>query len=238
MNWGRSTQAVLVVEHDAPVPGLKPGFLRQPGIRLIEARDDSEAMEIIRRDRPSLIVDDAGPAGDAGFALCNRLKTNPATQAIPVILVVNPQEAERARNAGADAVLRHPILLRQYFEAASQYLPLPRRRRSRHPVNLRVTFSHDGREVQAFTRNLSVYGAFVKTDRVVPEGSRLEVRFHLPGESRETRCGALVHRSEPLAVDANRPNGFGVEFEGFRPEEEQRLGAFIEQWSKRSVFSR
>lgn len=238
MNWGRRRRTVVVVDHGHASSGLTPGFLRQRGIRLVNARDDAEVLDIARRERPALIVDDAAGEDDAGKRLCERLKHDPATASIPLILVVGPQDVRRATESGADAVLRHPLSLRRYFEAASLFLPLPRRRSPRHPVNLRVTFKTDGREVQAFTRNLSVYGAFVKTDRPVDAGARLEMRFHLPGEPIETSCGGIVQYGESAIADARQPTGFAVEFDGLGREQERRLGAFIEQWSRRSVFSR
>jgi len=73
----------------------------------IQAQTGAEAIERARRDRPDLIVLDAHLSGD-GAAICARLKADPATRAIPVLVVDgNPSRAARlaALRAGADDYL-------------------------------------------------------------------------------------------------------------------------------------
>ena len=88
-----------------------------------------------------------------------------------------------AIEAGADAVVHAPIVPGQYFEAVSRFFRLPKRRTLRHQINLRFLYELDGRQAQAFTRDLSTYGAFIKTDHAPSPGSSIAVRFQIPGQS-------------------------------------------------------
>jgi putative two-component system response regulator len=54
---------------------------------LVFARSGSEALATIAKQAPALILLDIEMPGMNGYALCRQLKTNPATESIPVIFV-------------------------------------------------------------------------------------------------------------------------------------------------------
>ncbi|KAB2968452.1 HD domain-containing phosphohydrolase [Zoogloea sp.] len=61
--------------------------------RLLFARDGEKALQLSRDERPNLILLDVMMPGLTGLETCQRLKTNPATQAIPVIFVTALSDA-------------------------------------------------------------------------------------------------------------------------------------------------
>jgi len=98
--------------------------------------------------------------------------------------------------------------------------------KERCPANLRFTFGYHGAECQAFSRDLSGSGAFLKTDNAPTAGSVLTLRFRLPGDPAEIDCKGVVRRIEQ-GGDEPAPAGFGVEFHDIRPQDGTRLEAFI-----------
>lgn len=97
--------------------------------------------------------------------------------------------------------------------------------KERCPANLRFTFGYDGADCQAFSRDLSGSGAFLKTDNVPAAGSVLALRFRLPGDPVEIECKGIVRRIEH--GDDPVPAGFGVEFRDISPADCTRLEGFI-----------
>jgi uncharacterized protein (TIGR02266 family) len=111
-----------------------------------------------------------------------------------------------------------------------------RQRALRHNVNLRFTYDFDGREWQAFSRDLSRSGVFLKTDHHLPLGARLRLRFNIPGELDAVCCEGSVRRSMPLDPRNVNAAGFAVEFDGLAERDAKRLEEFVRRHAPRRLF--
>lgn len=222
--WPHGSRTVLIVPRDATSRALDADFLRQANIRLLSRPDVDQALKTARRSRPALIVREIDPA-DRHVGFYRRLKSDPETAAIPLIIVAAADCPGLEDLVDSDTILRTPLDRQAYFDAVRRFVRLPQRRHRRHPINLRVTYRVADRCGQAFTRNLSMYGALLKTDRLVPDRTRISVTFHIPGESEETGCEAVVHRT--TASPAGTP-GLAIEFVGLCGAAANRLRAFID----------
>ena len=102
------------------------------GFRVAEAATADEAIEKAHRLRPHIITTDialSGSSGD-GCALCERLKADPRTRAIPVIAVTAwaiGGYVGRARRAGCESVLIKPCLPEALLAEIQRLLKLPKR---------------------------------------------------------------------------------------------------------------
>jgi uncharacterized protein (TIGR02266 family) len=190
----------------------------------------------VRGSVPDLVIEELHADGRTADSLCSELKADSVTRHIPVILVVPEESRRRAERARPDVLLLKPVVPRELFEAVNRYVPLPVRRALRYEVNLRFGFEFEGREMQAFTRNLSLNGAFIKTDRVLPEGAHVRLRFTIPGDHREVNCGGLVRQSVGDAPANRQTPGLGVEFEGISDADLARLEAYITSRGRKSRF--
>jgi len=110
---------VLVIDDDQ----VARYVLRQslPGdIRLVEAANGEEGLARAAAERPGTIFLDLNMPGISGFEVLDRLKADPATRAIPVVVSTSKvlEPAERARLAEAAAVLSKADASRETVEAA------------------------------------------------------------------------------------------------------------------------
>lgn len=102
---------VLVVDDLDDTRELFAMFLRDAGYIVDEARDGEDALAAVIVHRPDAIVMDIAMPRLDGVEATRRLKEDPRTASIPIVIVTahaTKSEASRARAAGADAVLTKP----------------------------------------------------------------------------------------------------------------------------------
>ena len=102
---------VLFVDDDPGLLTLLRTTFELIDIEIDDARTAPEATAAIAARPPDVVVLDIGLPGEDGISLCRRLKADPATSWIGVVLLTGADEAveQPARDAGADAFLRKPF---------------------------------------------------------------------------------------------------------------------------------
>jgi DNA-binding response OmpR family regulator len=111
-SWARvKSRIVLLVEDDPDIRALYGAVLRDAGFFVDEVVTVDEALEIVPRLRPDVVVLDRNlPDGD-GWDVARALKAQDATRAIPIIAFTSHQQradVERALVAGCDAFVAKP----------------------------------------------------------------------------------------------------------------------------------
>jgi putative two-component system response regulator len=107
-----SGATVLVVDDIAPNARLLQRLLMRDGHRVIFARDGEEALERVRHDHPDLVLMDVIMPTLDGLETCRRLKSDPSTRLVPVVLITalqGPTERVHGLEAGADDFLSRPV---------------------------------------------------------------------------------------------------------------------------------
>src|SRR5215813_8790720 len=82
------------------------------GYRAITAASGSQALAAIERERPDLVLLDVVMPEMSGYEVCCKIRENPATQMLPVVMVTALDPAEervKGIDAGADDFLTKPI---------------------------------------------------------------------------------------------------------------------------------
>ncbi len=108
----RSEKFVLVVDDEPTVRLLLETTLKGGPYRMLTASDGEEALAIARRYLPSVIFMDVSMPRLDGFETCRRLKSDPTTRDIRIImLTAKAQDEDRARGAqvGVDAYVTKPF---------------------------------------------------------------------------------------------------------------------------------
>ncbi len=103
---------VLVVDDILPNVKLLEAKLACEYYDVITATSGAEALEKVESDKPDLVLLDVMMPGMDGFEVCTRIKNNPDTAHIPVVMVTALTDVEdkvRGLEAGADDFLSKPI---------------------------------------------------------------------------------------------------------------------------------
>ena len=103
---------VLIADDDADHRDLLAHALRRAGHEVVVARDGTGAMTALLGGGIDAVLLDVRMPGESGIDLCRRLRADPATALLPVMLVsadVNDQRIVAALHAGADDYLTKPF---------------------------------------------------------------------------------------------------------------------------------
>lgn len=106
------TRTLLVVDDQEVNRLILARHLELLGHRVITAESGTEALERVREHAVDGVVLDVVMQGMDGFEVCRRLKADPATWLIPVVMVTvlnNQADRVRAMEAGADEFLSKPV---------------------------------------------------------------------------------------------------------------------------------
>lgn len=106
-------RGVLVVDDDPFIRKLIATTLEDVAeIELYEAADGHEALEVARREQPSLVFLDVDMPGLNGIDACRRLRGDPITSGATIVILtaVHGYSVEQsAEEAGADLFLTKPF---------------------------------------------------------------------------------------------------------------------------------
>ncbi|HKR21227.1 MAG TPA: PAS domain S-box protein, partial [Pyrinomonadaceae bacterium] len=108
-----NSPTVLVVKDDQQVLELLVELLEPEGYHVFSATTANQALEVMKTVRADLILCDVVMPGMNGLELCQRLKSDPATGSIPVVMVSAVRKEEAAclegYTAGADDYVEIPF---------------------------------------------------------------------------------------------------------------------------------
>jgi CheY-like chemotaxis protein len=103
---------VLVVDDNPQNLELILAYLEDVDCQSMAAEGGQQALEIIKTTPPDLVLLDVMMPKISGFEVCKRIKSNPASADIPVIMVTALNEIgdiEKAINSGTDDFLSKPV---------------------------------------------------------------------------------------------------------------------------------
>lgn len=181
--------ALLLVEDDASLAGITRKFLLQAGYKVTLAVSGEEALSLIQKNKPDLLVSDVQLPGISGLKLCELLKENKATAALPVILVTvlgKTQEKVLGLRTGADDYITKPYDAQELLARVEAVL-----RRTRDGGQTETVVSVGDIEVDVSRRAVTVKGRPISLRR--KEYELLNLFLRKPGRllTRESLGSAL-----------------------------------------------
>jgi CheY-like chemotaxis protein len=126
MSMATKNDYLLVVEDVPDILVLLVETLKFKGYRVMTATNGEEALEVIQKGLPKLIITDILMPKMDGFNLVHRLRLNPATRNIPVIFLsatyVAPEDKEFALTIGVTRYIEKPVNLDEFFPLIEELL--------------------------------------------------------------------------------------------------------------------
>jgi DNA-binding response OmpR family regulator len=119
---------ILAVEDEPDQLELLALLLLEEGFAVDTATNGLEALDKVAHSRPDLIVLDVSMPKMNGFTCCQKLRENPATAAIPILMLTGLRSQFAQINGfayGANAYLTKPFIPEELISAAHRLLRGP-----------------------------------------------------------------------------------------------------------------
>jgi len=116
---------LLLVDDSLEATRSLPEWLKRQGYETLVATRGPQALALAEQSRPDVVLLDAMLPGMDGIETCRRLRANPATSHIPVILISarSPEEARaEAMRAGASDVVVKPVHFPALLERVGRFI--------------------------------------------------------------------------------------------------------------------
>jgi two-component system alkaline phosphatase synthesis response regulator PhoP len=134
---------VLIVDDNAQNVELLQAFLEALPVKIVTAFDGVDALEKVREHTPDLILLDIMMPRMSGFQVCKRIKGDPETKDIQVLMVTALNELgdiEQATECGTDDFVSKPV---NKFELLTRVKSLLRVRHLKSELERALTYLHE-----------------------------------------------------------------------------------------------
>jgi two-component system phosphate regulon response regulator PhoB len=138
------TEKIVVIEDETDILEVIAYNLKREGYEVITSTSGEDGLEKIEKAKPNLVVLDLMLPEVDGIELCRKLKSDPVTQAIPVIMVTAKGEESDVvlgLGVGADDYVTKPFSPRELTARVKAVL---RRSKSRGEVDRRERVAFEG----------------------------------------------------------------------------------------------
>jgi len=117
-------KTILLVTESKVTQELVKVYLVAKDVRILEAFDGVEALSTARLEHPDLVLCDLRVQRLDGPGLCRELRSEPALQSTPVIILSSENDGETlrtCREAGARAVIQKPVRPHDLHDAVRRH---------------------------------------------------------------------------------------------------------------------
>lgn len=108
-----STETIVIIEDDSAIRSVLNIALKGAGYTIVkEAESGDEGLKLVNELKPSLILLDLMLPGIDGFSVCSKIRENPETASIPIIMLTarsDENDIIRGLECGADDYITKPF---------------------------------------------------------------------------------------------------------------------------------
>lgn len=134
---------VLIVDDNPQNVELLQAFLESLPVKIVTAADGADALQKVGQFNPDLILLDIMMPRISGFQVCERLKSDPKTRDIQILMVTALNELgdiERASECGTDDFVSKPV---NKFELLTRVKSLLRVRHLKNELERALTYLNE-----------------------------------------------------------------------------------------------
>ena len=118
-------QKILVADDEPNIVISLEYLLRREGYTVLVARDGREALELITRERPDLVLLDVMMPHKSGFEVCQEVRADESLQSVKILmLTAKGRDTDQAKGLalGADAYMTKPFATRDLTQKIASML--------------------------------------------------------------------------------------------------------------------
>jgi uncharacterized protein (TIGR02266 family) len=224
-----ATKTVVVADDTAFVRDRFKAALEQAGHRVVTIRSAAELLAKVRADLATidLLVLDLRLSNSSGTDLVAALRKLD-TGRLPILIfsgtIGNADEVRALASLGVDGYINEYSATQHILPSLAPHLfpdNFNRRTSPRMVLGMPVQYRFGNSIAAALTLNLSHGGLAIRTTSPLEAGTRVRVRFRLPGSAADIDAEARVAWSHPRV-------GMGVQFETVDATSQTSIDTFVD----------
>ena len=220
---------ILIVDDLASFVDREKSILNRADFKIFTATSGEEALKIHKAEHMDMIVTDLEMPGIPGDKLCSIIRQDESLKNVSVIIVCSNSAADRAKVARcqANAYITKPIRPVEFLEKVSQLMDIPERQSYRVLLRVKVKGKTTAEPFFCSSRNISVTGLLIETDKILEKGDIISCSFFLP----KSEC--IVTDAEVMRVVKSDENThqYGVRYLDISPQFRSSIELFIKSKS-------
>ncbi|HUK99677.1 MAG TPA: response regulator [Nitrospirota bacterium] len=230
----RPKRLVVVVDNDGAHLYYTSMLLQRLEYSIHTSKNAEDALEIIGVAEPSLVLTEITLAGINGLELLKKIKRNPQTHKVPVIILTSSKDQvlkSACLDEGCTAYFQKPVdsdILYAAIQKATESKP---RQFIRLQTCLNVMVGEDKSAqtsvISDYITALSEQGMFVSTSQPKPVGLQIPITIFL--EDEKIVVEAMVLYSFKREEGPLKTSGMGIKFVRIKPEDQRLIRVFIKK---------
>ncbi len=215
------TGTILIADDSPNIREILQMNLETLGYRVVVAEDGERAMQQLQSEKPDLMIVDVMMPKVNGFQICRKVKSNPATQTTPIILLTARSQQEDVfwgKDCGADEYLTKPFSTKDIETTIARLL-----KRRQDQIAQAAGGAHDDRRRQGAPGQVILLEWDVRALDIFRKKYG-EIKYSdLQSAIREEAGRFLDERGSPGPVDLRETSGLAITLGG-GPHEALREG--------------
>jgi DNA-binding response OmpR family regulator len=227
-------KTVLLAQRDKALREKEQEALAEGGFRVLLAEGAEEALGEYESQGADLVIADLDLPRMGGDALCSRIREQRTGERVYVGLVCAGRRPELGRcgRCDADGVIQAPVDVTELVHKVRRILRVPGRVAPRVLAKVIVRGALKGEYFFCTSRNVSISGILLETERALARGDQITASFFLPDGARVDALGEVVR----VAKGEDGKQDYGVRFVRMEPKHLEGLRDFVEKERRRGNF--
>lgn len=226
---------ILLADGTGNLQDLLSGMLQGQGYGVFTSVTAEDAFLLHHVERFDIIMADLELPLVGGDRLCCMIRENEELKGVYFLMVCSGKriDLERCGECEANSYIRRPADPEKVSELVARVLEAPEKRATRVLVKATVQGTFRSEPFYCLSRNISVTGILLETDKTLAKGDVVNCSFYLPDYERISTDGVVVRVGKG---EGKYRYQCGMEFTQVEPEQKEIIKEFIDEQRKRGNF--
>lgn len=211
-----AAKTILLVDDEIfHIKMMKSILDKREGCRVMEAQSAMDALDMLSKKKPDLVLMDYYMPEMNGDECCNIIKRDPSLEHIPVIMLTSAGDDEERASclaAGCSDYMTKPVNMREFLGKINQYTGLPIREHSRLSLGTELNFCCGAKEHTGIIKNIGSGGLCIASSATLTTGETIGMSFSLEGAHVDYVNGKVVW------IDVSSSKGYSEALSGYGVE--------------------